>query len=142
MPSVMLLDAAQKGNRCFLSTGDDDHHHRELVNKAAIATVQYSTYQHPVELNRDVDLEYALENEVRTSPPLMDGTDNRTKAKHSPTSPWGTNPLAAWWIFAPGGASPMQRVNSLDCTVVIEGVFGMILDSGEERTIQRGDIAI
>ena len=36
----------------------------------------------------------------------------------------------------------MQRVNGLDCTVVIEGVFRMILDSGEERTLQRGDIAV
>ena len=36
----------------------------------------------------------------------------------------------------------MQRVNSLDRTVVIEGVFRMILNSGEERTMQRGDIAI
>lgn len=44
--------------------------------------------------------------------------------------------------FAPGGASPMQRVNSLDCAVVIEGVFRLILDSGEERTMQRGDIAV
>lgn len=45
--------------------------------------------------------------------------------------------------FAPGGASPMQRVNnSLDCAVVIEGVFKLVLDSGEERTMQRGDIAV
>ena len=36
----------------------------------------------------------------------------------------------------------MQRVKGLDCTVVIEGVFRMILDSGEERTMQRGDIAV
>jgi Cupin domain len=44
--------------------------------------------------------------------------------------------------FAPGGASPMQRVNSLDYAVVIEGVFRMILDSGEERTLHRGDIVV
>ncbi len=36
----------------------------------------------------------------------------------------------------------MQRGNGLDCTVVIEGVSRMILDSGEERTMQRGDIAV
>lgn len=42
--------------------------------------------------------------------------------------------------FAPGGASPLQRVNGLDCAVVIEGVVRMVLDSGEERTMQRGDI--
>lgn len=88
-----------EGKSVFLSTDDDDHHHRELVNKSAIATINYSTYQHPVELNGDVDIEYAHENEVRTSQLLMDSTDNRTKAgKHSPTSPWRTDPLAAWLI--------------------------------------------
>ena len=45
--------------------------------------------------------------------------------------------------FASGGASPLQRVNdSLDCAVVIEGVFKLILDSSEERTMQRDDIAV
>ena len=36
----------------------------------------------------------------------------------------------------------MQRVKGRDCTVVIEGVFRMVLDSGEERTMQRGDMAV
>ena len=44
--------------------------------------------------------------------------------------------------FAPGGVSPMHRVQSLDYAVVIEGVFKMVLDSGEERIMQRGDIAV
>lgn len=44
--------------------------------------------------------------------------------------------------FAPGAASPMHRVNSVDYAIVIEGVFRMILDSGEERIMQRGDVAI
>lgn len=54
-----------EGKSVFLSTDDDDHHHREPVNKSAIATFNYSTYRHPVELNGDVDIEYAHENEVR-----------------------------------------------------------------------------
>lgn len=44
--------------------------------------------------------------------------------------------------FGPGGVSPMHRVNSLDYAIVIEGVFKMVLDSGEERIMQRGDIAV
>lgn len=36
----------------------------------------------------------------------------------------------------------MHRVNSLDYAIVIEGIFKMVLDSGEERIMQRGDIAI
>lgn len=76
-----------EGKSVFLSTDDDDHHHRELVNKSAIATMDYSTHQHPGELNDYVNIEYAHENEVRISQFLMHSTDNRTKAKHSPTSP-------------------------------------------------------
>lgn len=90
-----------EGKSVFLSTDDDDddhHHHRELVDKSAIATVNYSTCQHPVELSGDVDIEHAHENEVRTFQLLMHGTGNRTKAEHSPTSPWRTDPLAAWSI--------------------------------------------
>lgn len=44
--------------------------------------------------------------------------------------------------FGPGAVSPMHRVNSIDYAIVLEGVFKMILDSGEERIMQRGDIAI
>lgn len=64
-----------EGKSVFLSTDDDDHHRRELVNKSAIATIIYSTYQHAVELNGDVEIEYAHENEVRTSQLLVHSTD-------------------------------------------------------------------
>ena len=56
-----------EGKSIFLSTDDDDHHQRDLANKSAIATVIYSTIPHRVELNDDVDIEYAHEDEVRTS---------------------------------------------------------------------------
>ena len=87
-----------EGKSVFLSTDDDDHHHRELVDKSAIATIIYSTYQHPVELSGDVNIEYAHENEVRSSQLLIHSTEDRTKAKYSPKFPWRTDPLAAWLI--------------------------------------------
>ncbi|KAL8997444.1 MAG: hypothetical protein Q9169_003307 [Polycauliona sp. 2 TL-2023] len=111
-----------EGKSVFLSTDDDDRGRRELVNKSAIAAVNYSTYQHPVELKGDVDMEHAHENE--------------------PMIPMGNGAACRMVDFAPGGASPMQRVNNLDCAVVIEGVLKMILDSGEERIMKRGDIAV
>lgn len=49
----------------FLSTDGGDHH-RELVNKSTIANIIYSTNQHPVELNGEVDIKYAHKNEVST----------------------------------------------------------------------------
>lgn len=36
----------------------------------------------------------------------------------------------------------MHRVNSIDYAIVIEGVFKMLLESGEERIMHRGDIAV
>lgn len=100
LPRVVrhVTGLTSEGKSVFLSAADDDHHHRELVNKSAIATTDYSTYRHPIELSGDVDIEYAHENEVSTSQPLMHSTDNRTKAKHSAKSPWRTDPLAAWLI--------------------------------------------
>jgi quercetin dioxygenase-like cupin family protein len=44
--------------------------------------------------------------------------------------------------FAPGVESPMHRAVSLDYGVVIEGIFKLVLDSGEERIMRRGDITV
>ncbi|KAI1338695.1 cupin domain-containing protein [Xylariaceae sp. FL0016] len=110
-----------EGKSVFLATDIGDHH-RELVNKSAIANIIYSTSEHPVELNGEADLKYARENEPGIT--AKNGT------------------VCRMIDFAPGGVSPMHRVNSLDYAIVIEGVFRMILDSGEERIMQRGDIAV
>lgn len=37
--------------------------------------------------------------------------------------------------FVPGGVVPMHRENSLDLAIVIEGVFKLKLNSGEERVM-------
>ena len=135
-----------EGKSVFLSTDDDDHHQRELVNNSAIATVICSTYhQHPVEPNGDMNIKHAHENEVRTSQLLIYTQTQTTELKQTtqPDISVVENASACRMLdFAPGGASPMQRVKGLDCTVVIEGVVKMILDSGEERTLRRGDIAV
>lgn len=44
--------------------------------------------------------------------------------------------------FEPGTVSPMHRVNSLDYIIVVEGVFKMVLDSGDQRMMQRGDTVV
>lgn len=58
-----------EGKSVFLSTDIGDHH-RELVKKSGLANILYSTNQHPVELNGDVDIKYARENEVTSSNPI------------------------------------------------------------------------
>lgn len=44
--------------------------------------------------------------------------------------------------FAPAVESPLHRAVSLDYGVVIEGVFKLVLDSGEERIMRPGDISV
>lgn len=52
-----------EGKSVFLSTDVGDHH-KELVNKSALANIIYSTHQHPVNLNNEGDVAYARKNEV------------------------------------------------------------------------------
>jgi quercetin dioxygenase-like cupin family protein len=42
----------------------------------------------------------------------------------------------------PGGESPMHRTLSLDYGVVLEGEIDLVLDSGEVRSMKRGDVSI
>jgi quercetin dioxygenase-like cupin family protein len=44
--------------------------------------------------------------------------------------------------FAPGYMTPMYRSMSLNYNVVIEGEVEVLLDSGESRTLQRGDTLV
>lgn len=44
--------------------------------------------------------------------------------------------------FQPGAEIPMHRGESLDYNIVIEGEFELILDSGEVKMLQRGDVNI
>lgn len=44
--------------------------------------------------------------------------------------------------FAPGHVSPLHRVRSIDYCVVIEGTFRLVLDSGEEKLMNRGDVTV
>ncbi|KAI1432420.1 hypothetical protein GGR50DRAFT_688960 [Xylaria sp. CBS 124048] len=110
-----------EGKSVFLSTDGGDHH-RELVNQSAIANIIYSTREHPVDLNGGVDIKHAREIEPGIT--VQNGT------------------VCRMIDFAPGTVSPMHRVKSIDFAVVIEGVFKMVLDSGEERIMHRGDTVV
>jgi hypothetical protein len=52
-----------EGRSVFLSTDCGDHH-RVMGEEQAIANIIYSTDRTPIELNGDVDIKYAKENEV------------------------------------------------------------------------------
>jgi hypothetical protein len=44
--------------------------------------------------------------------------------------------------FAPEVISPMHRAVSIDYGIVMDGVFELILDSGEKRIMRQGDVSV
>ncbi len=83
----------------------------------------YATNQFPADPTRDLA---TYQSYVTNSPgiSLPDGTVLRTVD------------------MGPGGITPLHRTVSLDYGVVIEGAVELVLDSGEVRTLQRGDVAV
>ncbi|RDW91782.1 hypothetical protein BP5796_01176 [Coleophoma crateriformis] len=110
-----------EGKSIFLST-DCGAHHRVMGEKQAVANILYSTKETPVDLNGDHDIEYAAQNE----PPLHIHNGS----------------VVRMIDFAPNVCSPLHRAVSIDYGIVVEGVFKLILDSGEERIMRQGDVSV
>ncbi|KAL8838832.1 MAG: hypothetical protein Q9170_001987 [Blastenia crenularia] len=55
------------GKGRFLVTDNNDHH-RVMGEQQAVAVIPYSTNENPVELNEDVHVAFARENEVFSGP--------------------------------------------------------------------------
>ncbi|KAL7794099.1 hypothetical protein V8C43DRAFT_305140 [Trichoderma afarasin] len=110
-----------EGKGVFIQTDCGDHH-RIIGNEQALANIIYSTKETPVEMNGDVDLKYARDNE----PPLHIHNGS----------------VCRMIDFAPDVISPMHRAVSLDYGIVIEGEFKLILDSGESRIMRQGDVSV
>ncbi|KAK4992375.1 hypothetical protein LTR50_001133 [Elasticomyces elasticus] len=110
-----------EGKSVFLSKDCGDHH-RVMGKQQAVANIIYSTNQTPVELNGNVDIKFAAENE----PPLHIHNGS----------------VARMIDFGPNVESPLHRAVSLDYGVVVEGMFKLILDSGEERIMRQGDVIV
>ena len=85
----------------------------------------YVTKGFPVDLNNDADI--AVYKPYLESPPGL-------------VASGGT--VLRYVDVAPGHLSPMHRTVSLDYGVVLEGEMELVLDSGETRTMKRGDVAI
>ncbi|KAJ8108562.1 hypothetical protein OPT61_g8087 [Boeremia exigua] len=111
----------REGKSVFLSA-DTNAHHPEPVYKSTIANFIDQKEQYPVELNDETNTNYAYKN------------------KFCPTLESGS--VCRIIDLAPDEVSQIHRFNGLEYAIVIEGVLNMILDSGEERIIERGDIVI
>lgn len=44
--------------------------------------------------------------------------------------------------FGPGVESPLHRALTIDYGIVVEGVFELVLDSGERRILRQGDVCV
>ena len=85
----------------------------------------YATEQYPVDLSNDADVK-TYQHFQKNLPGI--------------TVPGGT--VLRIVDMPPGMTSPMHRTVSLDYGVVLEGAVELVLDSGEVRTMNRGDVAI
>ena len=85
----------------------------------------YTTDQFPVDLSGDADVK-SYQHFQKNLPGI--------------TIPGGT--VLRFVDMPPGATSPMHRTVSLDYGVVLEGQVDLVLDSGEVRTMNRGDVAI
>ena len=127
-----------EGKGVFIQTDCGDHH-RVIGNEQALANIIYSTKDTPVEMNGDVDLKFAKENEVRTAMMMF-----YFAVTNGPQPPLHIHngSVCRMIDFAPDVISPMHRAVSLDYGIVIEGEFKLILDSGESRIMRQGDVSV
>ncbi|EXL95218.1 hypothetical protein ACKRZS_014424 [Fusarium odoratissimum] len=75
---------------------------------------------------------------------LEDNTDIETYGNYISNSPGLGVPGGSVLRFVdfPPGRSAMHRTLSIDYGVVIEGEMELVLDSGENRVMKRGDVAV
>lgn len=97
-----------------------------LLNDTMSFNVVYTTSQFPPSMNNDADLK--AHSEVLAKKQLGLVNPNGTVARIVDFGP-GSNPI-------------MHRTQSLDYGIVLEGEVEMILDEGETRLLQRGDVAV
>ena len=91
--------------------------------------IAYTTSKPPVSLADNVDIEaYSVHQSSNATLPLPF------------TFPGGTT--THYSELGPGLVTPMHRTVSVDQIVVLEGTLELILDSGEKRVLNRGDMVV
>ena len=120
----VITDHNVQGQAVFSNSTEETLEWQE-IGKIATFALGYTTSTFPVDLNQGLDLtNYAS---YQTNKPGI-------------TIPGGT--VLRIVDMAPGNLSPMHRTVSLDYGVVLEGEVELVLDSGEARTLRRGDVAV
>ena len=120
----LITDHNQEGKAVFSRSQSDALEWQDIGDIATFA-LGYTTQGFPVDLNASKDLQTY---------------DSYLANKPGITIPGGT--VLRFVDMAPGTLSPMHRTVSLDYGVVLEGEVDLVLDSGERKTMMRGDVAI
>lgn len=113
-----------QGKASFASDIEEDLLFQELPDGARFC-LGYATNTVPANLNENNDLR-TYEQYLENKPGVM--------------IPNGT--VCRIVDMRPGATSPMHRTVSLDYGVVLEGEVVLVLDSGEEKLLRRGDVAV
>lgn len=108
----------------YSSKFDDALPWQELADGARFC-LGYATDKTPVPMNNGADL---------------DTYHNFLENKPGIAIPGGA--VCRLVDMQPGALSPMHRTVSLDFGVVLEGEVELVLDSGEAKTLRRGDVAV
>lgn len=117
-----FITTHNKAGQGVFAVDDDGDHHKVMVRGKGVANIIYSTSSNPVDMNDEVDIAYARNNEPGIHVP--------------------NGSVARLIDFAPGVESPLHRAASLDYGVVIEGEFELTLDSGAKRIMLPGDCSV
>lgn len=111
------------GESVFVSSLSDIPPRKDILGGCGISFC-YGSFSAPADFDGDRDVE-ACANYDDTPPNTMK-----------------TGSVARLVDFPPGYTSPMHRTISLNYNFVVEGEVEIILDSGETRILQRGDMAV
>ena len=126
LPTIhrFVTDHDDQGEAIFNKDIEEQLSWQRLAEGARFS-LGYATNQTPVELSNGKDLE-TYQNYQAKLPGIM--------------IPGGT--VLRFVDMPPGAVSPMHRTVSLDYGVLLEGNVDLVLDSGEVRSMKRGDVAI
>jgi quercetin dioxygenase-like cupin family protein len=126
LPAVkrFITDHNAAGKAVF-STANEETLEWQNVGGIKNFALGYATNNFPVKLDSNDDLRN-YEQYLQKKPGIV--------------VPGGT--VLRYVDLAPGTVSPMHRTVSLDYGVVLEGQVEFVLDSGESRIMNRGDVAV
>tara|TARA_R110002003_G_scaffold25_25_gene1344 strand:- start:8531 stop:9079 length:549 start_codon:yes stop_codon:yes gene_type:complete len=119
------ITAHNAEGKAVFSNAFNDESRMKANNDGIAFALSFSTKGFPVDMDEDKDLD--VYGEYLSDPPGL-------------VVPGGT--VLRHVDIPPSTACTMHRTVSLDYGCVLEGEVELLLDSGEKRTMRRGDVAI